>query len=719
MAPKSMSVSPAQRLAVVALIGNPNTGKSTLFNALSGARQRVGNFPGCTVEKKLGTMRHGDERFQIIDLPGTYSLQPRSPDEMVAVDVLLGRRSDVAQPDAVVCIVDASNLERNLYLVSQVLEIDLPVVLALNMTDLAERRGVSIDLPALSAKLGVPVVPIQANRSTGMVELKTAIAASLKAERSTARVPFPEEFRKEVDQLAERIRPEGWEALGLKPVPRYLVERLLLDTSGYLADVIQAPQGVNLETELTAARQRLREARSPIPAVEAAARYRWIGEQLAGVVQKTESPRIARSDSIDRILTHRVYGVIIFAAIMFALFFSVFSIATYPMDWIDAGIGSLGEAVSETMSPGPLQSLVVDGIIGGVGSVVIFLPQIVILFFFLAILEDCGYLARAAYLMDKLLCRVGLSGKSFIPMLSSFACAIPGIMATRTIEHRRDRLTTILVAPLMSCSARLPVYILLTTAFIPGVWMQSLVMFSMYLLGIVVAAGVAFVLKRTLLRGAPPPFVMELPTYKMPSLRMVAWRMGERGWAFLRRAGTLIFAVSIIIWALGYFPRADVDHDTVEGQAAQAEQSYLGQMGHTIAPVFEPLGWDWRISTAALASFPAREVVVAVLGTIYSLGEDVDVGAEAEEEDSPLKQAIHASRWPEGTARAGEPVFNIPVALSIMVFFALCSQCAATLAVIKRETNSWFWPIFAFTYMTVLAYVGALITYQVGMLLVT
>jgi ferrous iron transport protein B len=714
-----MSVSPAQRLAVVALIGNPNTGKSTLFNALSGARQRVGNFPGCTVEKKLGTMRHGDERFQIIDLPGTYSLQPRSPDEMVAVDVLLGRRSDVAQPDAVVCIVDASNLERNLYLVSQVLEIDLPVVLALNMTDLAERRGVSIDLPALSAKLGVPVVPIQANRSTGIIELKTAIAASLTAERSAARVPFPEEFRKEVDQLAERIRPEGWEKLGLKPVPRYLVERLLLDTSGYLAGVIQAPQGVNLEAELTAARQRLREARSPIPAVEAAARYRWIGEQLAGVVQKTESPRIARSDSIDRILTHRVYGVIIFAAIMFTLFFSVFSIATYPMDWIDGGIGSLGESVSEMMSPGPLRSLVVDGIIGGVGSVVIFLPQIIILFFFLAILEDCGYLARAAYLMDKLLCRVGLSGKSFIPMLSSFACAIPGIMATRTIEHRRDRLTTILVAPLMSCSARLPVYILLTTAFIPGVWMQSLVMFSMYLLGIVVAAGVAFVLKRTLLRGSPPPFVMELPTYKMPSVRMVAWRMAERGWAFLRRAGTLIFAVSIIIWALLYFPRADVDHDTVEGQATQVEQSILGQVGHAIAPIFEPLGWDWRISTAALASFPAREVVVAVLGTIYSLGADVDVGEQAEEEDSPLKQAIHSSTWPEGAPKAGEPVYNIPVALSIMVFFALCSQCAATLAVIKRETNSWFWPIFAFTYMTVLAYIGALITYQVGMLIVT
>ena len=397
------------------------------------------------------------------------------------------------------------------------------------------------------------------------------------------------------------------------------------------------------------------------------------------------------------------------------------------------------------MAEGPLRSLIVDGVIGGVGAVVVFLPQILILFLFIAILEDCGYMARAAFLMDRLMAGVGLSGKSFIPLLSSFACAVPGIMATRVIENRRDRLTTILVAPLMSCSARLPVYVILIGAFVPAqhylggiVGLQGLVLLSMYAIGIVVAIAVAWLLKKSLLRGPTPPFVLELPSYKMPSIRTVTWRMAERGWAFLARAGTVIFAVTIVIWALAYYPRSEerVAADIAAQRAALANNpvalaefdqlehleyltaslhqrhSFLGRAGQWIEPVVRPLGWDWRIGAAAIASFPAREVVMGVLGVIYQMGPEVDVGAEGDQ--SRLRDQLRAARWDD----SGEPVYNLPVALSIMVFFALCAQCAATLAVIRRETNSWRWPVFTFVYMTALAYVGALLTYQIGIRLI-
>jgi ferrous iron transport protein B len=434
---------------------------------------------------------------------------------------------------------------------------------------------------------------------------------------------------------------------------------------------------------------------------------------------------------------------------MLVVFSSVFIFADPLMGMIDGLLGELGNWVSERMPEGPLQSLLVDGIIGGVGSVLVFLPQILFLFFFLAVLEDCGYMARAAYLMDKLMVRVGLSGKSFIPLLSSFACAIPGVMATRVIENRRDRLTTILVAPLMSCSARLPVYAILIGAFIPAINvlgflpLQGLTLFSMYLLGILTAALVALVLKRTLLRGPTPPFVMELPGYKWPSPTMVFYRMAERGWSFIYRAGTLIFAVSVLVWAASYYPRdaaevtdklaprrdalaaqlAQLPADSAEAAAAAEQlvdvenliaavfqrESYLGRLGRAIEPAVRPLGWDWRIGCAAIASFPAREVVMGVLGVIYNLGGDLDVGESSDQ--ARLGSRMKAAVWDD----TGEPVYNIPVALSIMVFFALCAQCAATLVVIRRETNSWRWPAFTFAYMTSLAYVAALVTYQVGM----
>jgi len=738
----------------VALLGNPNTGKSTLFNALCGVRQRVGNYPGVTVEKKTGRMSVDQRDFTIIDLPGTYSLAPRSPDEMVAVDVLLGRRHDTPAPDVVVCIVDASNLERNLYLVSQALELGLPVVVALNMTDVAGQRGVRIDHEQLADRLGLPVIPLVANRKKGLPELKQAIAAAAQKSAGQRKSPFSEEFRNEVRQLEEKIAETG------TPWPRYLVERLLLDTGGYIESAGLPGETDAVLREVKAARQRLQDAGQPVPAVEAMARYNWIADVLKGAIHRPAERAKTFSDNVDQVLTHRVWGTLFFVAIMVVVFQSVFTWAVPAMDGVEWIFEQLGKGAVAVVPEGMLRSLVVDGVIAGVGGVLVFLPQIVILFLFIAILEDCGYMARAAYLMDRLMSRIGLSGKSFIPLLSSFACAIPGIMAARVIENRRDRLITILVAPLMSCSARLPVYTLLIAAFVPatslvsiGGWSllgaQGVTMLAMYSIGVITAIFVAFVLKKTILPGATPPFVMELPSYKLPGLTTVVMRVADRAWAFIKRAGTLIFAVAILVWAASYFPRspqvetdiraeyadelATLDNEIAamqsEGEmyadgieeaetakselqseidnrvaSAYLEQSFLGRAGHLVEPVVRPLGWDWRIGCAAIASFPAREVIVGTLGVIYGLGEGQD------EESDTLREQLREAKWPDG-----RPVFNIPVALSIMVFFALCAQCAATLAVIKRETNSWGWPVFTFAYMTGLAYLAALATYQIGM----
>lgn len=748
-----MSTHVATREVTIALVGNPNTGKTTLFNALTGVHQRVGNYPGVTVEKKIGRYTLDDSTYWLIDLPGTYSLAPRSPDEMIAVDVLLGRRADVTPPDLILCIVDSSNLQRNLYVVCQVLELGLPTVVALNMTDVARAKGIEIDLERLQRQLGVPVVALQANRGLGLTEIKQEIAAAIEAQYIARISPFPDCFQEEVQRLEQSLNQDS-----PAPWPRYLVERLLLDTSGYLESngaLVNAPR--DIREKLRTAREHLSASGYPVPAVEAMARYGWVSDVLDGVVTQPTQKQFSWSDRIDRVVTHKLWGTLIFAAIVLLVFQSIFSWAGPAMDAIDWLVGRVSDGISSLLPEGALQSLLVDGVVAGVGAVLIFLPQILILFLFIAVLEDCGYMARTAYLMDKLMSRVGLSGKSFIPLLSSFACAVPGIMAARVIENRRDRLVTILVAPLMSCSARLPVYILLIGAFVPntlylGGWLglQAMTMFAMYSIGIVTAIAVSWVLNKTMLKGETPPFVMELPIYKLPSLRNVLQRAGERGWAFVRRAGTLIFAVTIVVWAVAYFPHgtqveADVrvqyadrmtkleneiaqavaagaPQDDLQDQLAQltseinnhvagayVEQSILGRIGHSIEPLVKPLGWDWRIGCAVVASFPAREVVIGTLGVIYNLG------AEQEAESQPLQEQLRSATWP-GT---DEPVFNVPVALSIMVFFALCAQCAATLAVIRRETNSWRWPAFTFVYMTVLAYVGALVTYQVGMMVVS
>jgi ferrous iron transport protein B len=736
------------RVVTVALVGNPNTGKTTLFNALSGLRHRVGNYPGVTVELKKGRARHAGRDFELIDLPGTYSLAPRSPDEMVAVDLLLGRQAGEPRPDVIVSVVDASNLERHLYLTTQALELGVPVVIALNMIDVAEAQGLTIDADRLAKELGVPVVPIRANRRRGLDKLQQAVAAAADAPPPSAGPSFPDAFTAEEESLAG--------ALG-GGLPPFLVRRLLLDVGGHTERRLTERIGASVAELVQAARRRLAEAGCAVPGVEARTRYAWIKRAAAAAVRRPARRPASWTDRLDRVLTHKVWGTLIFLALMFGVFQAIFTGAKPLMKGLAAGKDALADALRGALPPGPLTSLLCDGLLDGVGAVVVFLPQIMILFGFIAVLEDCGYMARAAFLMDKLMARCGLNGKSFIPLLSSVACAVPGILATRVIENRRDRLATILVAPLMSCSARLPVYTLLIAAFIPtttalGDWLQGLTLFGLYLIGVVVAPLVALLLKRTLLRGETPVFVMEMPVYQWPSVRVVLRRMIDSGWAFVRRAGTLILASMVLVWVLLYFPSKDPEGrpfeeriaalgeqakaaedqaKSAEGEAkeklqkeaedAKAEadqlagewkrQSVLGRVGRALEPAFRPLGWDWKIGTAALASFPAREVVVGTLGLLYNQGKvEADEVREGGEGGKSLIEAVQKD-W------GGDPTLKryvLPTALSLMVFFALCCQCASTLAVIRRETNSWRWPVFTFAYMTALAYAGALVTFQLG-----
>lgn len=721
-----MESATAPRLLTIALVGNPNTGKSTLFQALSGIHQRTGNYPGVTVEKKVGRFRHAGYEIDLIDLPGTYSLAPRSLDEMVCVDVLLGRSEGSQVPDVIVCIVDATNLNRNLYLVSQVLELGPPVVIALNMGDLADQRGIRISVEVLSERLGQPVVAIQAHRRKGLDALRRELvaaagrsegvatqAAEVEATRSAG--PMPLSIRREVAQMVEWLQRNGASA------PTFLVERLLLDQGDFLVKAAPFAGIEGLSAELRSARNRIEAEGGALVAAEAIARYGWIREVLKGVVSQPPHRVQTWSDRLDRLTTHRVWGGMILLGVLFCLFQALFSWSAPVMGAMESLFGWLGNGVTAALPAGPFRSLLVDGVIMGVGGVLVFLPQILLLFLFIAVLEDVGYMARAAFLMDRLMSLVGLNGKSFIPLLSSFACAVPGIMSTRVIEHRRDRLLTILIAPLMSCSARLPVYTLLIETFVPDrrwfhgwVGLRGLTMLGCYSVGLLTAMGVGWILRRTILRGERPAFILELPSFKFPSPRVVLARVIDRGWAFVARAGTLILSVSVLVWGAAYFPHGpDVearvrqthpDPATLQDEIAGAylRQSYLGRMGHVIEPVVRPLGWDWRIGSAVIASFPAREVVIGAMGVLYNLGSDEESGALG------LRERLRTVTF-EGT---DQPVYNLPVALSLLVFFALCAQCVATLVVMGRETGGWGWPMFAFMYMTGLAYLGALIVYQ-------
>ena len=743
-APSPSVRSPRTRPARVALIGNPNTGKSTLFNALSGMRVRTGNYPGVTVEKRIGRTQWSGRDIELIDLPGTYSLSPKSPDEMVAVQVLTGC-CDEPKPDLIVCICNASALERNLYLATQVLEVDCPVILCLNMWDAAVHAGIQIDTESLSRELGVRVLATSATRREGLSELKTAVVESLAATEAVKDTSFRTypivagilsgPVSVEIERLEELLSTLGIPAAKRSP---FLVTRSLLDPAGSVECLLTNDAGSAYREALDESRKLLAEQGDEIPGIEARQRYRFISQLLSRVQTRSRAPSASLTDRIDAVLTHRIFGFLICLAVLMLVFSTIYWFSQPVSEGVEGMLGWISSLINHSMGPGPLRSLLTEGIVAGVGSVLVFLPQICLLFLFIGLLEDCGYMARAAFMMDRLMGLLGLSGRSFLPLMSSFACAVPGVMATRVIDDRRDRFVTILIAPLMSCSARLPVYVLMIGAFIPdmhllGGWLplRAVVLFAMSTLGLVVAVPVALILRKTLLRGEASPFLLELPDYRMPSPRVVLSRVWESGMSFVVRAGTLIFATSVLVWAAGSFPgdhaqqydlNAKIEALQAEDEVANGaeiealssqlnlqnskllEQSLLGRMGVAIEPLVRPLGWDWRIGVGVIASFPAREVVIATLGTIYSLGGDVD------EENDGLRDTLKAATWPDGT-----PVFSIPVAISIMVFFALCAQCVSTLMVIRRETNSWRWPVFSFVYMTVLAYIGAFLSYQIGM----
>ncbi len=714
----------------VALVGNPNTGKSTLFNALTGLRQRVANYPGVTVEVKLGALQIDDlaiddRSIELVDLPGMYSLAGHTPDQLLALDVLLGRSGHGDRPKAIVVLADATNLERNLFLVSQLLELGVPTVIALTMADLAAAAGTRIDAVELERRLGAPVVAVVATQRRGLAELKSAIARAL-ASPAPHRPRLLAELDSHIDQLHEQLLRKH------RDLARIDVERALIDRGGALEKRLVERVGAEVRTQLEALRESFGGAHA-ITEREAEARYRWASETLDGVVLPGPGRR-RWIDRVDRVVAHPLLGSLIFIGLMTLTFQAVFSWATPAMDRIDGATGAIAAAITRTLPAGALASLLADGVVAGVGAVVVFLPQIITLFAFLLVLEDSGYMARAAFMMDRLMRASGLSGQSFIPMLSSFACAVPGIMAARVIPSRRDRLATILAAPFMTCSARLPVYALLISAFVPDrkilavLSIQGLVLLGLYLLGIASGVITALILKRTLLRGPTPTFLMEMPPYRWPDLRSVAIRLIERVRIFLRRAGTVIFVVAIVVWALAYFPHSravskrfdDLRAQTTRSvaatdlvneihaldnaeAAAHLENSALGRVGQAVEPVFRPLGWDWRVASGVIAAFPAREVVLATLGTIYAVGSEVD------EHDQGLIASLRNAVWPDG-----RPVFTLPMALGLMVFFALCLQCGATVAAIRRESGSWRWPIFAWCYMTGLAYLGALVTFQLG-----
>ncbi len=612
------------------LVGSPNSGKTTLFNALTGLRARVGNYPGVTVERREGDALVEGGRVRVIDLPGVYSLAPLSPDEAVVTRVLAGEIAEVPPPDGLVLTVDACTLERSLLLVAEVLRLGRPVCIALTMVDELRARGGKLDVARLEAALGVPVVPVVGHRGLGLGELKRLLG-----------------------------HPDRW-------------------------------------------------SRPPLlPPAEPRERDAWLESVLARVLEARPGPNRV-TEAIDRVVLHPVAGTLLFAAVMVLFFQLIFAWATPAMDAIDAGVAAAGGALRAALPPGLATDFLVDGVIAGVGSVIVFVPQIVLLFTLLHLLEDLGYMARAAFVVDRLMGRIGLEGRAFVALLSSYACAVPGILATRTIPSPRQRLVTILVSPLMTCSARLPVYALLIGAFVPAttvagfLGLQGLVLLGLYALGASAALVAASLLSRTVGHGDLLPFYLELPPYRVPPLRLLASQVWGAARAFLRRAGTIILAVSIVLWGLLSFPRSPAPEGVPPAEAARAalEQSIAGRLGHALEPALAPLGFDWKIGVGLVASLAAREVIVATLAQIYATGGD---------ETASLRDALRADRDP----RTGRPVFTPATVAALLVFFVFALQCTSTLATIWRETRSWRWPAFAFGYLLALAYGASFLTHRV------
>jgi len=690
----------------IALAGNPNSGKTTIFNYLTGARQHVGNYPGVTVEKREGKRFYRDYEFTIIDLPGIYSLTAYSPDELVSRQVLLGEEIDV-----IVNIVDATNLERHFSLTVQLKELGLPLVIGLNMMDLAEAEGLKINFSLLSQLMGHPVLPVVGTKNQGIDQLLDAAISLKEGDFSFSErfIRYQNGVENQVENVKKLLPKSGVkkDRYGVKrqeAINRWTAVKLLENDPEIVNQMKKRPGSDALLSQLVKSRHAIREQFGEDPELLIVdSRYAFArGAVREGVVFPGED-RVSLTERIDNIVLNRVLSLPIFLLTMWLLFQMTFTLGQFPMEWLDQGISFLADTLNALLPDGLVKSLVVDGIIGGVGGVIIFLPNILLLFLGITFLEATGYMARAAFIMDKLMHKMGLHGKSFIPMVLGFGCSIPAIMATRTLENPRDRLITILVVPLMSCGARLPVYILLAGAFFsPG--MAGNVIFSIYLVGILLAVLMAKAFRTWLFPGQSEPFVMELPVYRMPVWRSVLLQVWERALLYLKKAGTVILAASVLIWALFTFPMAEEGKDL--DPAAQMEQSIAGHIGHGVEPVLKPLGFDWKTGVALLAGFAAKEVVVSTMGTLYSIegGESTDP-AEAE------YQKNFAERVKEQSG------FTPLTAYVLMLFILVYIPCLSTVAVVYRETNGWRWPLFLIFYTFTLAWVLSFLVYRAGLLL--
>ncbi len=718
----------------IALVGNPNTGKTTVFNSLTGLKQKIGNYPGVTVERKTGALQLNGVKHTIIDLPGTYSLNPKSIDECIAYETLIGEYEFESTPNLAIVIVDASNLERNLYLATQVMDLGIPMIIVLNMMDVAEERGIKADPKLIQDLLRVPVVPMVAKREKEIIKLKEAITRHDLSPASPLLWSPSDGLQKVIDIIKkEWLKPHT-----RLPETSWNVEALRLLSNNHILDELKDHQDYDTaKTVIEKARKQMEESGDNWMAAEVMGRYNFIAGCRDDLDESSNS-KSTLTDKIDSIVTHKIFGPIIFVLVLLVMFQSIFTWATPFMDLIDLAFIKFGSVVSHLLPAGMLNDLIVQGAIAGLGGVVVFLPQIMFLFFFISVLEGSGYMARAAFVMDGFMSRIGLHGRSVVPLISGFACAVPGIMATRTIESWRDRLITIMVLPFMSCSARLPVYALMISAFIPHtfIWgfvsLQGLVFFGLYLFGIVTAIIAAFVMKHLFSNEKPTPFIMELPSYKMPRWSSVFRNMVDRGWIFVTEAGKVIVAISIILWFLASFPRVHKpgtetigtnvrkasqtiekspkkkdSFDPSETDAAyQLTHSYAGMFGHFMEPAIRPLGFDWKLGIGLISSFAAREVMVGTLNTIYSIQDENG-------NIVTLKQKMIADKDP----KTGKPIYSTLTAISLMLFFALACQCMSTLATVRRETNSWKWPVVMFLYMTSLAYLVSLFVYQGGILL--
>lgn len=710
-----------QAIPYTVLIGNPNCGKTAIFNQLTGMDQKVSNYPGVTVERKEGKiLLNENQSMTVIDMPGSYSIAPESFDERIVTEQVFSWLHTGRKPEVIISVVDASNLSRNLYLTSQLLDLGIPVILALNMMDRLKLNKVAINVKSLQEKLELAaVIPMVATDKKGVAELKDAIrkVKNQGSSHGQSFLPFdlPGTVKNNLQALTDFLKnnfkypQRAAESQSLRLVSHKTVIDLYTNNQIPGAD-FQASQLDELVKLRTQAVSEIEGSGYPHQTLEATYRYGWLDGLTSQISEMGASSykHESRSEKVDRILTHPAFGPLIFISILYFIFHSIFSWATIPMDWLDLGIHSLSQIILNNLTPSVLRDLLVDGIIGGVGAIIVFLPQILILVFFLTLLEDSGYMARVAFMMDRFMNRIGLHGKSVLPLMSGYACAIPGIMATRTIDSWKERLITILILPLMSCSARLPIYTLLIGAFIPSVLvlgfisLQGLTMVFMYFLGTATALLLAMVFSRFIKIEGKSTFVMEIPPYRVPLMRSVIRQVYIRGKLFLFNAGKIIMAISIVLWFLAYFPR-DLDENAAQNSI---ENSYAGKIGHALEPVIKPLGYDWKIGVGLIASFAAREVVISTLATIYNV--------EGKEEGLVnLSEAMQADINP----RTGKKRYGLLMALSLMVFYVFAAQCMATFAIVRSETNSWRWPLFMVVYMTGLAYFLSFIVFQAGTLI--